>query len=231
MSRLIPRRTVLKGFGTTIALPFLESLMLPSRARAATFNPRFLAMTFPNGIHHEHLWAENTNSWSDQRPSVGWTPPEYLANHQAAYNNGAFTLPPAMSGVLDSVRQHLTIIGGVKNSSFFDGNHNLGAHPHTSSTWLTNSVIARETGKLYSISMDQYLANAWNDTKSIQVSNEPWNYGENAPTDRYCGHVSYLSDSVAKEKLVHPGAVFLHLYGDSSPTSTAAIDHTAQQKK
>src|SRR5688500_8325144 len=51
-NRALPRRTFLRGLGTTLALPFLES-MLPARAHAqakAAANPlRFVGAFVPHG--------------------------------------------------------------------------------------------------------------------------------------------------------------------------------------
>ena len=51
-NRKLPRRTFLRGFGATIALPFLES-MLPARGAAAAaakaFPTRFVGAFVPHG--------------------------------------------------------------------------------------------------------------------------------------------------------------------------------------
>src|SRR2546428_12768486 len=54
LSKSLPRRTVLKGMGTAMALPFLEA-MLPA-GLAAPKQPvrRFLAFYKPNGMAMEH---------------------------------------------------------------------------------------------------------------------------------------------------------------------------------
>src|SRR5207248_287347 len=52
-AKAMSRRTVLKGIGTTLALPFLDA-MVPS-ARAAAKSPnRFLAFYVPNGMAMEY---------------------------------------------------------------------------------------------------------------------------------------------------------------------------------
>ena len=62
-NKTLPRRTVLRGLGSVIALPFLES-MLPARANAqnAVAAPlRFGAVYVPNGIpmaHAEPQWIQ-----------------------------------------------------------------------------------------------------------------------------------------------------------------------------
>src|SRR6266542_2028952 len=55
-AKSLPRRTVLRGLGATMALPFLEA-MLPVRGRAAA-KPvhRFLTFYVPNGMAMEY-WS------------------------------------------------------------------------------------------------------------------------------------------------------------------------------
>ena len=57
LSRSMPRRTVLKGMGATLALPFLEAMLPASTLRAAD-KPvrRFQAFYTPNGMAMEY-WS------------------------------------------------------------------------------------------------------------------------------------------------------------------------------
>ena len=62
-SKSLPRRTVLRGIGATLSLPFLEAMVpVLSRARAAG-KPvnRFLAFYVPNRWRHS-----GTSCWSCQ---------------------------------------------------------------------------------------------------------------------------------------------------------------------
>ena len=53
LTKSLPRRTVLKGLGTTLALPFLDAMLPP--LRAATKAPhRFQAFYVPNGMAMEY---------------------------------------------------------------------------------------------------------------------------------------------------------------------------------
>jgi len=53
LSKSLPRRTVLKGIGTTMALPFLDAMLPPLRA-AAKPAQRFQAFYTPNGMAMEY---------------------------------------------------------------------------------------------------------------------------------------------------------------------------------
>src|ERR1700685_4458423 len=49
LSKKLPRRTILKGLGTTMALPFLDAMLPPMRAAVKAPN-RFQAFYTPNGM-------------------------------------------------------------------------------------------------------------------------------------------------------------------------------------
>src|SRR5690348_11007944 len=53
IGKRLPRRTVLKGIGTTMALPFLEAMLPPLRAAAKPIH-RFQAFYVPNGMAMEY---------------------------------------------------------------------------------------------------------------------------------------------------------------------------------
>src|ERR1051325_5834652 len=59
LSKSLPRRTVLRGLGTTVALPFLEAMLPPFSLRAqAAAKPvhRFQTFYVPNGMAMEY-WS------------------------------------------------------------------------------------------------------------------------------------------------------------------------------
>jgi hypothetical protein len=53
LTKSLPRRTILKGIGTTLALPFLDAMLPPMRA-AVTPAHRFQAFYTPNGMAMEY---------------------------------------------------------------------------------------------------------------------------------------------------------------------------------
>src|SRR5580698_2541157 len=53
LSKKLPRRTILKGLGTTLALPFLDAMIPPMRAAVRPSN-RFQAFYVPNGMAMEY---------------------------------------------------------------------------------------------------------------------------------------------------------------------------------
>ncbi|SVD41153.1 uncharacterized protein METZ01_LOCUS394007, partial [marine metagenome] len=86
LTKSLPRRTVLRGLGATLALPFLDA-MAPA-ARAAGSPPhRFQSFYVPNGMAMEY-----------------WTPPDVGTN---------FTMTPGLDP-LAPFRDQLIVVSGLK---------------------------------------------------------------------------------------------------------------------
>lgn len=58
----ISRRTLLKGAGVTMALPWLESLPVWGREPKAEPPPRFAALFMGNGVNPKHWWAKGSGA-------------------------------------------------------------------------------------------------------------------------------------------------------------------------
>src|SRR5580704_17639327 len=58
LKKSLPRRTVLKGLGTAMALPFLDAMLPPLRAAVKPAH-RFQAFYVPNGMAMEY-WTPKT---------------------------------------------------------------------------------------------------------------------------------------------------------------------------
>src|ERR1051325_6704806 len=82
----LPRRTVLRGIGATLALPFLEA-MVPSAGAAVKSPHRFLTFYVPNGMAMEY-----------------WTPKG---------EGTAFELSPIMEP-LAAFRNQILVVSGLK---------------------------------------------------------------------------------------------------------------------
>ena len=88
----IPRRTVLKGVGATVALPLLDAMVPAATAWADTpagkTVKRFAFVGFPHGAIMDH-----------------WSPKETGTN---------YTMSPILQP-LESFRKHMTIVSGLRN--------------------------------------------------------------------------------------------------------------------
>src|SRR5690349_23104260 len=67
LSKSLPRRTVLKGVGATLGLPFLEA-MLPRLRSAVTPPQRFQAFYVPNGMAMEYWTPKGEGSAFELSP-------------------------------------------------------------------------------------------------------------------------------------------------------------------
>lgn len=86
LTKSLPRRTVLRGLGTTLALPFLEAMLPPLRGQVRRTH-RFQAFYVPNGMAMEY-----------------WTPKTEGAN---------FELSPILQP-LAAFRDQVTVLSGLK---------------------------------------------------------------------------------------------------------------------
>jgi hypothetical protein len=86
LTKSLPRRTVLRGLGATLALPFLDA-MVPAARAAARPPHRFQSFYVPNGMAMEY-----------------WTPPDVGTN---------FTITPVLEP-LAPFRDQLIVVSGLK---------------------------------------------------------------------------------------------------------------------
>jgi hypothetical protein len=135
--RPIPRRTVLRGLGVSLSLPFLEA-MLPRSVSAApsTFQPlaksgvkptpRVIFCYVPNGVNLRE-----------------WVPASAGAD---------YPLSPTL-GILKAHRAHFSVLSGLGHP------HSTGGHSGAD-TWLTGADLKAVPGKDYTntISADQVIA-------------------------------------------------------------------------
>src|SRR5215467_13689353 len=106
----IPRRTVLKGVGATVALPLLDAMVPAATAWAATpagkTVKRFAFVGFPHGAIMDH-----------------WSPKETGTN---------YTMSPILQP-LEPLRKHLTIVSGLRNKPA----ETPEPHGYIEMTWLS----------------------------------------------------------------------------------------------
>jgi hypothetical protein len=88
----ISRRTVLRGAGVAMALPWLESLSAPGR----TFPKRFVVLFMGNGINGNHWWAKG--SGTEMTLSRSLAPLEPLKS-KINVINGLFNKPAVGMGI------------------------------------------------------------------------------------------------------------------------------------
>ncbi|MBZ5575040.1 MAG: DUF1552 domain-containing protein [Acidobacteriia bacterium] len=200
----LPRRTVLRGLGTTIALPFLDA-MAPALRAATKPAHRFQAFYVPNGMAMEF-----------------WTPKG---------EGTALELAPIMEP-LAPFRDQMIVFSGIKASwnyihagasgSFLTGTPRGGRNEieiiaDVSIDQMLGRHFAQET-QLASleVSMDQ-PANAGACTGNLSCA--------------YLDTLSWASPTQPLPMEWNPRAVFEKLFGDSGSTDRAARERRMQQRE
>lgn len=200
----LPRRTLLKGMGTTLALPFLEAMLPPLRAAAKPVH-RFQAFYVPNGMAMEY-----------------WTPKD---------EGTAFELAPVMEP-LAAYQDQLLVMSGIKASwnyihagasgSFLTGTPRGG---HNEIEIIADVSIDQLLGRHFS--QDTQLA-------SLEVSMDtPANAGA-CTGNLSCAYLDTLSWRSPTQPLPmewNPRNVFEKLFGDTGTTDRAARELRLEQHK
>ncbi|NOY29751.1 MAG: DUF1552 domain-containing protein, partial [Planctomycetes bacterium] len=193
------RRTFLRGLGTTLSLPMLESL-LPARAFAAATATPPLRMAFlfvPNGVH---------------MPS--WTPTTEGAD---------FELPPALES-LAPVREKLLVLSGLAQTKARANGDGAGDHARSTATFLTGAQAFKTDGKdtRVGISVDQVAAQQLgHHTRfaSLELGCEAGKLSGGCDSGYSCAYssnISWRSPTTPAAKEVNPRLVFERLFGGGS---------------
>ena len=142
----LSRRTVLRGMGVTMALPFLE-VMVPAGtafAKTAASKERLSAIELVHGSAGATTWGASKNLWSPA--AVG----------------KSFDLSPTSLISLDAWRNDVTIISNtdVRNAEAFETPEIGGDHFRSSAVFLTQAHPRQTKGSnVYAgTSLDQYYA-------------------------------------------------------------------------
>ncbi|HYE86175.1 MAG TPA: DUF1552 domain-containing protein [Vicinamibacterales bacterium] len=136
--KILSRRTVLKGLGATVALPFLDA-MVPSLSRSAYANaPARRAVSPVRLICIEQVHGAAGSSPYGLQHNL-WSP---------AVTGRAFDLSPTSLKPLEPFRDHLTIISNtdVPSAEPTDAREIGGDHFRSSATYLTQAYPKRTEG-------------------------------------------------------------------------------------
>jgi hypothetical protein len=216
-SKPLSRRTVLKGVGVTVALPFLEA-MRPARAaaaQAATARPRLVAIEMVHGSAGATAFGMQKNLWSP------------------ADAGSAFDLSPSVLQPLENYRQHLTIVSNtdVRNAEAFSAPEIGGDHFRSAAVFLTQAHPRQTQGSdLHAgTSLDQLVAQKFGQETpipSMQLCIENVDqaggcfYGYSCA---YTDSISWASPSEPLPMVRDPRLVFDQLFGvGATPEARAA---------
>jgi len=217
----ISRRTVLRGMGATIALPFLDA-MVPARtlfAKTAASGTRLSCIEMVHGAAGSTVHGLAKNMWSPA--AIGRT----------------FDLSPSSLSPLEPFRDAVTIVSNtdVRNAEAFAPKEIGGDHFRSSAVFLTQMHPKQTEGSdvLVGISLDQLYAQRFGqDTAipSMQLCIENVDQSGGCAYGYACVYTDTISWAGPKEPLPmvrDPRAAFDQLFGvGATPEQRAANRRT-----
>jgi hypothetical protein len=203
LRKSIPRRTVLRGLGASLALPLLDGMVPALTARAQTAAApvhRFGVVYVPNGM--------------------------VMENYLPATTGPSFELTPTLQA-LAPFRSQTTVLSGL-DCVPFPGRPG-GAHAKASTRYLTDiSPPTSETWLDAGISVDQILANELGketQLASLELAIENSDTAGACDVGFACAYTNTISWRSANTPLPmqhNPRAVFERLFGDAGSTDARA---------
>ncbi len=202
----IPRRTILRGLGTTLALPLLDSMVpaLAAASRNAAKPPVRLGFVY-------HPTGMIMSRWTPEKDGAG------------------FEFTPTMKA-LEPFRDRLIVTSGlaqVNGRALGDG---PGDHAREGATWLTG-VHPKKTegaGIHAGISADQIAAKElgkYTQLASLELGLETPSLAGGCDSGYSCAYtntVSWRTPTTPLPMEVNPRVVFERLFGDGDSTDPAA---------
>jgi hypothetical protein len=195
----LPRRTFLRGLGSTLALPFLDA-MVPALSAATSAPPRVSFLYVANGVIQEQ-----------------WTP---------GATGAGFELTPILKP-LEAVKSDVNVLSGLAHlqaDTFGDG---TGDHPRASAAWLTGVHAYDRTRPGIEVklatSADQIIARQIGRNTPVSSLELSVDYPTQGACDSgdcfYVNTVSWRNETTPNPAEMHPRVVFERLFGDGGTAS------------
>lgn len=204
----ISRRTMLKGLGTAVALPWLDAMLpiplLASSSKPRAVPPRRMAFFYvPNGMHMQD-----------------WTPGKEGAD---------FELPETLQP-LQGVKDKVLVFSGLALDKARPNGDGPGDHARAMSSFLTGVQIKKTNGAdiRCGISVDQVAAmKIGHKTKlpSLEIGTEGGRQSGNCDSGYSCAYsssISWRSEATPMIKETDPRQVFERLFGNGMAGESAA---------
>ena len=195
-TRPLSRRTILRGVGTAMALPYLEAMMPSAHAANVAQRPKRLQVFYtPNGM----------------------TMPEYRPTGDGA----DFTLPATLEPLAPH-RKAITVITGLGHPQAAAMGDAPAGHGRSCPAFLTGAHARQTEGTdiRCGISMDQVFAAHLGDATqipSLELSMDQASMAGSCDINYSCAYtngISWLTPTVPLPVTANPRAVFERLFGD-----------------
>ena len=209
MNGSLSRRTVLRGIGVTMALPWLESIpawggTISQAGVPVNFPKRFAVMFMGNGINGNHWWARG---------------------------NGAEMKLGKSLQPLEPIKHKINVINGLFNKPAVG----IGIHPGQTGQLLTGVPIQKGPNVRSGISMDQMLANRIGQETAhasiVLACEQPMTgYHETNFSMAYSSHISWQSAESPVPNEVYPSLAFDNLFENrGSLRNTSILDRVKER--
>jgi hypothetical protein len=200
----ISRRTVLRGVGASLALPWLEGMLPAATKSALRFPVRMAVLYMPNGVREDMWTPEGTGR--------------------------SFTLAPTLSP-LEDLKSELTICSHLWNAAAKGGDgHYVKASGFLTSTTITKTLGVDINCN--GISMDQIAAKVTGDRTplaSLELGTAPETTGVDTNvgyTRVYGSHIAWAGPTSPLAKELDPRAVYERLFRATNPQAGSDKEDT-----
>ena len=212
----LQRRTFLRGMGTLMALPFMESLgarAFASTKKAAAPPLRMAFLYTPNGINEEQ-----------------WRP----RGEGAGYEFG-----PSMKGIMDAYRNDFSIISGLCHDKARSNGDGGGDHARATATFLTGVQAKKTAGAdiRLGVSVDQLAADKVGHlTKlgSLEISTDGQRSAGRCDSGYSCAYqfnLSWRNETMPMAPEMDPRLVFERVFGAGAGGETAEAKRRQAMQK
>src|SRR6267378_7690407 len=194
----IDRRTVLRGVGVTMGLPWLDSLSaFAATPSSPSFPKRFAVLFMGNGVNENHWGAEG--SGADMKLSLSLSP-------------------------LEPLKKKINVINGLFNKN----STGQGIHPAQTGSLLTGAPITRGPVIHSGISVDQMIAGRIGhetlQPSIVLACEQPMTgYHETNFSMAYSSHISWQSAESPVPMEVYPSLAFDSLFENRGNKRTQSI--------
>ena len=207
----LSRRTMLRGFGTAMALPFLDAMTGGAVTRAAT-----TALT----AHPANPAAPTRVAWFFIPNGVN------MPNWQPTTTGAGFELPPTLAP-LQSVKDYLTVFSGLTQDNARGKGDGPGDHARSAAAFLTGAHPFKTAGANIhlGVSVDQMIAQKSNlDTRfpSLELGLDRGDHAGNCDSGYACAYVSNIAwrtPTTPMPKEMNPAALFDRMFGAGDAAS------------